>query len=143
MYNLDLEQKDEQQQEMLDPQFIRGGIDAIKGFMNTKRCINSTTNSRLKNRNAESFTITGNSWAGVDAGSAPQKTNNANKDGGDCFTLGVGFDHISNQGISFATESFGTNINLGLTSNLPHGVYMFCHAKNTLVFGPGGVQVLN
>ena len=144
MYNIDLEQKDQPALEMYDPQFVRGGIDAIKGFMNTKRCINSTTNSRLKNRNAEAFVSGGGqSWAGVNPGSAPQFTNNACKDGGDCFTLGVGFDQISNQGISFATESFGVNINLGLTSNLPHGVYMFCHAKNTLVFGPGGVQVLN
>jgi len=142
MYNLDLEQKDEPDQEQYDPQFVRGGIDAIKGFMKSKRMINAPINSRLKNRNAETFTIQGNSYAG-NAGSAPQFTNNANKDGGDCFTLGVGFDHISNQGISFATESFGTQINLGLTSNLPHGVFMFCHAKNTLVFGPGGVQVLN
>ena len=142
MYNLDLEQKDEPEQEQYDPQFVRGGIDAIKGFMKSKRMINAPINSRLKNRNAETFTNFGNTYAG-NAGSAPQYTNNANKDGGDCFTLGVGFDHISNQGISFATESFGTQINLGLTSNLPHGVYMFCHAKNTLVFGPGGVQVLN
>ena len=143
MYNLDLEQKDEPGQEMIDPQFTRGGIDAIKGFMKTKRMINAPTNTRLKNRNAESFVSTGNDYTGADPGEAPKSTNNANKDGGDCYTLGVGFDQISNQGISFATESFGAQINLGLTSNLPHGVYMFCHAKNTLVFGPGGVQVLN
>ena len=30
MYNLDLEQKDEPEQEQYDPQFVRGGIDAIK-----------------------------------------------------------------------------------------------------------------
>ncbi len=143
MYNLDLEQKEEPQQEMFDPQFVRGGIDAIKGFMKSKRMINAPNTSRLKNRMAEPYVVTGDSYAGADPGSAPATTNNANKDGGDCFTLGVGFDHISNQGISFATESFGTQINLGLTSNLPHGVYMFCHAKNTLVFGPGGIQVLN
>ena len=144
MYNLDLEQKETKAQELFDPQFVRGGIDAIKGFMSSKRMINSTTNSRLKNRPAEAFVSGGgSSWAGASPGSAPEGTNNANKDGGDCFTMGVGFDHISNQGISFATESFGVNINLGLTTNYPHGVYMFCHAKNTLVFGPGGIQVLN
>ena len=111
--------------------------------MKTKRMINSTQNTRLKNRNPQTFVSGGGNSVNGAAGQAPIATNNANKDGGDCFTMGVGFDQISNQGISFATENFGTQINLGLTSNLPHGVYMFCHAKNTLVFGPGGVQVLN
>ncbi len=143
MFNLDLEQKDEPDQEMLDPQFIRGGVDAIKGFMKTKRMICAPTNTRLKNRNAQNFVSGGGNSVNGQPGQSPIATNNANKDGGDCFTMGVGFDQISNQGISFATENFGTQINLGLTSNLPHGVYMFCHAKNTLVFGPGGVQVLN
>jgi hypothetical protein len=143
MFNLDLEQKTQPLQEQYDPVFVRNGIDAIRAFTKASRVINAPTNGRLKKRSAESFTIQGNSWAGVDAGSSPAGTNNANKDGGDCYTLGVGFDSISNQGISFATESFGVNLSTGLTSDYPHGVYMFAHAKNTLVFGPGGVQVIN
>ena len=144
MYNVDLEQKTESDQETIDPQFTRTGIDAIRAFSGASRLINSTTNTSLRNMSAQAFVSGGgNSHAGVNPGNSPAGTNNSSKDGGDCFTLGVGFDSISNQGISFATESFGVNLELGLTSNFPHGVYMFCHAKNTLVFGPGGVQVIN
>ncbi len=143
MFNIDLEQKDQPLQQQFDPQFVRTGIDAVRQFSKASRLINAPTNGKLKKRSAEPFTAVGNSWAGVNPGSSPAGTNNANRDGGDCYTLGIGFDSISNQGISFATESFGVNLNTGLTSNYPHGCYMFAHAKNTLVFGPGGVQVIN
>ena len=143
MYNLDLEQKDQPLQEQFDPVFVRNGIDAIRQFSKASRVINAPYNGRLKKRSLETFTIQGNSWSGAAAGSSPAGTNNANKDGGDCFTLGVGFDSISNQGISFSTESFGMNVQTGLTSDYPHGCYLFAHAKNTLVFGPGGIQVIS
>ena len=142
MYNLDLEQKNQPLQEQYDPVFVRNGIDAIKQFSKSSRVVNAPYNGRLKKRSAEPFVSVGNSWSGAAPGSAPAGTNNANKDGGDCYTLGVGFDSISNQGISFATESFGINLTTALTSNNPHGCYLFAHAKNTLVFGPGGIQVI-
>ena len=134
MYNLDLEQLDVPLQLTYDPVFVRNSLDATKSFAKAGRLQATTRTSRLDNPGAGPA----NFPVGTGTG---QLTKIA--EGGPTYTLGVGFDSISNQGISFSTESFGLNLSTALVSDFPHACFVFAHAKNTLVFGPGGVQVLN
>lgn len=63
-------------------------------------------------------------------------------DGGCAFGVGVSFDNISDQGVDFANVNFGINMSLDLTTDSPQSFFVFVHSKNTLVFGPQGLQVL-
>ena len=133
MYNLDLEQLNVPTQLKYDPVFVRNSLDATKSFAKAGRTQISSRTSRLDNPSAGP----GNNPIGNGTGQL------ITADGGPTFTLGVGFYSISNQGISFSTESFGLNLLTELTSDFPHACFVFAHAKNTLVFGPVGVQVIN
>ena len=65
-------------------------------------------------------------------------------DGGSMFILGMNYDAISNQGVSFATQNWGLNLTTNLTTDNPHALFLFVHSKNTLVFdGQGGMQVMS
>jgi hypothetical protein len=63
--------------------------------------------------------------------------------GGCGFGIGVAFDNISDQGIDFSNVNFGINMTLDMLSDFPQSFFVFAHAKQTLVFGPGGIQVMN
>tara|TARA_R110000744_G_scaffold154367_1_gene269123 strand:- start:5228 stop:6469 length:1242 start_codon:yes stop_codon:yes gene_type:complete len=63
--------------------------------------------------------------------------------GGCGWGVGVAMDTVSDQGVDFSTVNFGMNMNLMLNTDSPQSFYMFVHAKNTLVFGPQGLQVIN
>ena len=63
--------------------------------------------------------------------------------GGCGFGIGVAFDSISDQGVDYRNVNFGINMALDLTSDSPQAFFVFAHAKNTLVYGPQGLQVLN
>jgi hypothetical protein len=64
-------------------------------------------------------------------------------DGGCAFGIGVSFDNISDQGVDFKNVNFGINMSLDLTTDSPQAFFVFVHAKNTLVFGRQGLQVLS
>ena len=68
---------------------------------------------------------------------------NTYNDGGAGFGIGVAFDTISNQGISFKDTNFGINLDLNLLTDNPQSVYMFVHSKTTLVFNQQGIQIVN
>ena len=63
--------------------------------------------------------------------------------GGCGWGVGVAMDTVSDQGVDFSTVNFGMNMNLMLDTDSPQSFYMFVHAKNTLVFGPQGLQVIS
>jgi hypothetical protein len=63
--------------------------------------------------------------------------------GGCAFGLGVSFDNISDAGIDFSNVNFGINMSLALDTDFPQSFFVFCHAKNTLVYGPQGLQVMS
>jgi hypothetical protein len=63
-------------------------------------------------------------------------------DGGCGFGLGVAYDSISDQGVDFRNVNFGINMRLDLTTDSPQAFFVFVHNKQTLVFGPQGLQVL-
>jgi len=63
--------------------------------------------------------------------------------GGCGFGLGVALDTISDQGVDYRNVNFGINMSLDLTTDSPQAFFVFVHNKQTLVFGPQGLQVLN
>ena len=63
--------------------------------------------------------------------------------GGSAFGIGVSFDNISDQGVDFSNVNFGINMSLEMTTDFPQSFFVFAHAKNTLVFGPQGIQVMS
>lgn len=64
-------------------------------------------------------------------------------DGGCGWGLGVSYDNISDQGVDFSNVNFGINMSLDLTSDSPQAFFVFAHSKQTLVFGPQGMQILS
>jgi hypothetical protein len=127
-YNIDTLQKDDADYRPYDPQLEREGAGAVRKFGKMARTMVSPNNSYM-----QAFT---NGTTAVRDGDYV--------DGGNCFILGVNYDSISNQGVSFATQDWGMNMITGLTTENPHAVFLFVHSKNTLVFdGKGGMQVIS
>ena len=62
---------------------------------------------------------------------------------GSIYGVGVVYDMISGQGVSFQNVNFGLNIDSELNTDNPNAVYLFVKNKSTLVFTPNGVQVLS
>ena len=122
-------------QRVLDAQIIREGMSAIRKFAKMSRTMISPTNTHLVD-----FANPG----GASANSGINIRDDQRADGGNCFIIGVNYDAISNQGVSFATQDFGLNMKCNLKTNNPHAVFLFVHSKNTLVFdGQGGLQVMS
>ena len=63
-------------------------------------------------------------------------------DGGSAFGLGIAMDSVSDQGVDFSKVNFGVNMSLRLDSDSPQAMFVFCHARQTMVFGPQGLQVM-
>ena len=64
-------------------------------------------------------------------------------DGGNIFGIGVALDTISNQGVDYSNSQFGMVINSSLAGVSPQSVFVFVHAKQTLLMNPSGIQVLS
>ena len=107
-----------------DAQILRNYVNAIQSFPKNNRNTMNPENMRMVNGD-------------------PEDTYNNFIDGGAAFGVGVAFDTISNQGVSFQSTPFGINMDLDLITDNPNSVYMFVHHKNTLVFNPTGIQVIN
>jgi len=105
----------------VDPQIVYYYMDAITKFSDIKRTSISQVNTRYSDD------------ARYDKDFA---------DGGCGFGVGVAYDRVSDQGVDFRSVNFGINMSLELTTDSPQAFYLFVHNKNTLVFGPGGLQVM-
>ena len=131
-YNIDTLQQQDPTYRPYDPQLQREGSSAIRKFGKMSRTMVSPNNSFL-----QAF---GNGTTLVrDDGPTSDYV-----DGGNCFILGVNYDSISNQGVSFATQNWGMTMDTGLISDNPQALFLFVHSRNTLVFdGKGGMQVIS
>ena len=120
-YNITTLQQDNKADFTADSQIMYNYMDAITKFADISRTSIGPVNSRLSNavRFDKDFA-----------------------DGGCAFGIGVAFDSISDAGVDFSRVNFGINMALDLTSDSPQAFYMFVHAKQTLVFGPQGLQVM-
>ena len=120
-YNITTLQQDNKADFTADSQIMYNYMDAITKFADISRTSIGPVNSRLSDA------------ARFDKDFA---------DGGCAFGIGVAFDSISDAGVDFSRVNFGINMALDLTSDSPQAFYMFVHAKQTLVFGPQGLQVM-
>tara|TARA_R100000654_G_scaffold163_6_gene581 strand:- start:2270 stop:3580 length:1311 start_codon:yes stop_codon:yes gene_type:complete len=120
-FNVNTIQQDDLTNPTIDPQLVYYYMDALVKFADIKRTSLNQVNVRYSNatRFDKDFA-----------------------DGGCGFGVGVAFDRISDQGVDFKNVNFGMNMSLELTTDSPQAFYLFVHNKNTLVFGPGGLQVL-
>ena len=64
-------------------------------------------------------------------------------DGGNIFGIGCALDTISNQGVDYSNSQFGMVINSDLADDNPQSVFVFVHAKQTLLMNAQGIQVLS
>ena len=139
-YNLDTIQQglpntvvgNHNQNTSVDPALQRNFMDAVRGFSQIGRTMASTNNTFLD----------------CPIGSLSQQAlvggfDKTVAEGGSVFGVGVNYDSISDEGQDFSTENWGVQLETGITQDVPHSVYLFIHAKNTLVFNDGGVQVVS
>ena len=63
-------------------------------------------------------------------------------DGGSVAGLGVAYDVISGDGVSFSGVNFGLNMEVNLTTDSPQALYLFIHSKQTLAFSSAGIQIV-
>ena len=105
-----------------DPQILRNALDSLKPYSSYKKTqVSPTTFTRGLDANSRD-------------GSMPHQS---------LFFVGVNFDNISNQGVDFTNSTLGIQMELGLTTDNPQTLFLFVHNKNTLVFSPNGLQVVN
>jgi len=116
-----LQQKDPANQ-IADSQIIYEYMNAVQKFADITRTTLSPVNVRLS-----------------DVGRFDKDF----ADGGCGWGLGVSYDNISDQGVDFSNVNFGINMSLDLTSDSPQAFFVFAHSKQTLVFGPQGMQILS
>ena len=121
-FNVNTLQQKDPANRTVDPQIVYYYMDAIKKFADITRTSMNQVNVRY---------------------SDDPRFDKDVADGGCGFGVGVAFDRISDQGVDFRNVNFGINMSLGLTTDSPQAFYVFCHAKNTLVFGGSGLQVLS
>ena len=123
-YNLDTIQKDAPSNTTMDSQLARNFINSVMGFSRVGR-------SSVTPANYKYFEMTDNFLQAKQI-----------KDGGSAYGLGIAYDTISDQGISFANVPFGVQFQLGLISDHPQAIFLFVHSKQTCVSTPNGIQVL-
>ena len=121
-FNINTVQQNNASNRTMDSQIIYNYMDAITKFADITRTSIGPVNARLSDdtRYDKDFA-----------------------DGGCAFGIGVAMDSISDQGVSFKNVNFGINMSLELTTDSPQAFYVFVHAKQTLVFGQQGLQVIS
>tara|TARA_R110000796_G_scaffold7030_6_gene24545 strand:- start:361 stop:1374 length:1014 start_codon:yes stop_codon:yes gene_type:complete len=123
-YNVDTTQKTNSSNTTIDSQIARNYINSVKGFAQVDR-------TSVTSNNYKYFSMTNNYQE------AKELAN-----GGSAFGLGIAYDTISDQGISFQNVPWGVQLQLGLNSDSPQSVFLFVHSKQTVVSTPSGIQVL-
>ncbi len=105
-----------------DPQVLRNALDSLKPYSEYKKTqVSPTTYTRGLDTNSRDSAM-------------PHQS---------LFFVGVNFDNISNQGVDFTNSTLGIQMELTLTTDNPQTLFLFVHNKNTLVFSPNGLQVVN
>jgi len=59
------------------------------------------------------------------------------------FAVGLHFDRIANQGVSFKSQSFSQRIQSTVDGNSPMASFLFYLSNNVLVYSPQGIQILS
>lgn len=121
-YNVNTIQRFNANNELQDPQIVRNYLNAIQKFSSIRRTSMTPINSKL----------TPSTIASV----------STKVDGGSVAGLGVAYDVISGDGVSFSGVNFGLNMEVNLTTDSPQALYLFIHSKQTLAFSSAGIQIV-
>ena len=121
-YNITTLQQDDSNNKIADSEIYHHFVNAIQKFADNTRTSLNPQNVRLSDssRFDKDFAF-----------------------GGCGYGVGVALDTISDQGVDYRNVNFGINMSLDLTTDSPQAFFVFVHNKQTLVFGPQGLQVLN
>ena len=126
-YNIDTLQQTDKNNITMDSQVVRNYMNAVMGFSKIER-----TNVSPFNNFYEDYTTGTNAFLYA----------KEIIEGGAKFGLGVSYDQISGQGVSFADVPFGLQMTSEITSDSPQGIYLFAHCKNTVVSNGQGIQII-
>ena len=119
-FNLDTNVKDSENTVVVDPQVVSFARDSIKPN-NIKSQISPINTNRL--------------YTGA--------TTPLTADGGVMECIGVPFD-TSGTGIGedFSTTPFGIQMEVGLDSDSPNALFLFVHSRQTMLYSPQGIQIV-
>jgi hypothetical protein len=126
-YDIDYLGKDGITYNEVDSQVMRNFINSFGNWATNDRMITNVDNTfEIGNQSARSNfdNVTGIS-------------------GGQNFGCGIAYDVISDQGVDFSTQAWGTQITTGLDTDNPTAVYLFAHSKNTIAYNQSGLQVIS
>tara|TARA_R110000782_G_scaffold268290_1_gene364496 strand:- start:4965 stop:6287 length:1323 start_codon:yes stop_codon:yes gene_type:complete len=124
-YNIDTLQRDDATNDTMDSQIVRNYMNAVQAFSRIMRTNVSPSNNKYEDYGASyeyAKTIV---------------------DGGAKFGLGVCYDQISGEGVSFQEVPFGLQLTSDISTDSPQGIWLFAHCKNTVVSTSSGIQILN
>lgn len=121
-YNIDTIFKTDSKQKQVDPQVIRNAMNSVIPF-------NKITHTMVSPVNCNK------DWT---------ETDNLVLEGGLNYMVGVAYDTVGSDtaGGNFMNDAWGVQLDLGLTDNNPVSAFIFVHAKQTLMFKGGQVQVI-
>lgn len=121
-YNIDTIYKKDPSQKQVDPQVIRNSMNAIIPF-------NRITHTMISPVNCNK------DWVSND---------NLVLEGGLNYMVGVAYDTVGSDtaGGNFMTDAWGVQMNIDLSDNNPVSAFIFVHAKQTLMFRQGQVQIV-
>jgi hypothetical protein len=129
-YNIDsLGSQDALTYAQTDAQISRNFLDAVKSFSRNDRVMASQNNTFNQSH----------AIAAADVNSRDVKS----LDGGQVFGVGINYDNISGEGVDFSNVPWGLQMLTGLTSDRPHALFLFVHAKQTLTWNPSGLEVIS
>jgi hypothetical protein len=119
-FNLDTNVKDSENTTVVDPQVISFARDSIKPN-NLRSLVSPVNTNRLYTGAVTPLTAQG----------GPQEC------------LGVPFD-TSGTGVGedFSTTPFGIQMEVGLDSDSPNALFLFVHSRQTMLYSPQGIQIV-
>jgi hypothetical protein len=126
-YNIDYLGTDGLTYNEVDSQVYRNYLNAIKNFAGIDRMTPSVRSTNYSQGGEV----------------APNGRDVERVDGGNAYGVGVAYDVVSDQGVDFSSSPWGLQLTTGLVTQNPQACYLFVHSKNTLLFSPQGLQVIN
>jgi len=124
-YNIDTPQKDDDRIEVAPSDIVRNFLDSLDNFVNIQRTSVSPSNNRVLGFNGSGLNYKDYADGGLTAG------------------IGVCYDKISGNGVNFSNVPFTLQIESDLTTANPNALYLFVHARNTMVSSGGSIQIMN
>lgn len=120
-FNIDTNVKETPLISTIDPQVVTFARDSIKAGMNLRSEVSPVNTNRLY------------------SGATPPLS----ADGGPMECIGCPFDTVgTGVGEDFSTTPFGIQMETDLTTDSPNALFLFVHSRQTLVFSPQGIQVV-